>query len=320
MTDTPLDAETLLGEAHEPFEAALSDPTAGPLAVVGDPYGGRETVLDRAETRLDATRVRLDQNTGADAVEAALGDGPLVVDDCHQLYTRSVGGFEPLSSVLDALATADVPVVTGWNSYAWSYLDAVRDIETAFSTRTDVEGLSATQLLEFIRSKEASLPEFRRDELDEALLMTQEISLGSTGRTVSVPMPNREAIEARRADRPDPSDAVFERLADLSNGDPGTALALWKRHHDAEILRPSALEVPTTDETFDREAAFCLRIILATERVARSTLSDRIGDRFDRLLGRFTRAGFVTVSNGVVQLDPAAVPTVAKITERGRIL
>jgi len=77
------------------------------------------------------------------------------------------------------------------------------------------------------------------------------------------------------------------------------------------------MTVPEPDRDLNREEAFCLRIVLAKERVKREQLSTII-DTLDRVLGRLSRAGLVTVEDDIVELVPAAVPAAAATaTERG---
>ncbi|MFC6990250.1 hypothetical protein ACFQJD_18910 [Haloplanus sp. GCM10025708] len=84
------------------------------------------------------------------------------------------------------------------------------------------------------------------------------------------------------------------------------------------MVRPSDVGATGTDLSFDREEAFCLRIVLSKERVERAELAAVVDADLDRVLPRFVREGVVTVSDGVVALDPAAVPTAATATERRR--
>lgn len=313
-----LDAETLLGDDSDDFEAALSVPGQS-IAVVGEPYGGRSTVLESARRRLDARRLDVGPEDDPGAAIDAVGSGPLVVDGCQHLFAREVGGFGPLVGFLEALAGAGATVVTGWNSYAWSYLAAVEDIETAVPTVATVDGLAADRLAGVIRRSVDTLPTFRRDDLDESLLTVRRRPL-PRGRTIPIPAPNRAAIEARWADRPSPQDAVFERLAAASNGNPGAALALLERCRNGDEIRPSDVRLPTTGLSIDREAALCLRIVLATERVRRGWLADRFDGSIDRLLGRFARSGLLVRDGDLVGIEPGGVPAAIAITDRERIL
>ncbi|ACM56581.1 hypothetical protein [Halorubrum lacusprofundi] len=72
-----VDVPTLLGDDHEAFEAVLSGEKTGPVAVVGDPFSGRGSVLDRAVRDLDATRVSLDPGDGVDQTRARINGGQL---------------------------------------------------------------------------------------------------------------------------------------------------------------------------------------------------------------------------------------------------
>lgn len=138
---------------------------------------------------------------------------------------------------------------------------------------------------------------------------------------MSVPIPTVSpvAVRALFSDGDlDPADVTFGRLATVSNGNLGVATAIWETRQGTEV-RPSDVAVPTSDRNLDREEAFCLRIVLAKERVDRAQLS-AIVDELDRVLGRLSRDGLVTVEDGIVELVPAAVPAAAAATERGRIL
>jgi hypothetical protein len=159
MTATPatlseslsgLEYATLLDDP-EALETALES-ADGPIAVVGAPFAGRSRVLDRAEQVLDATRTRFEPAGDHETLVEGLGDGPLVIDDCQHLYDRRIGGFEPLSVTLDALAGTSSPVVTGWNAHAWSYLDAVRDIGDVSADQFLVWKLKPEEIASFLLS------------------------------------------------------------------------------------------------------------------------------------------------------------------------
>lgn len=320
--DPGLDAETLLDDTEQ-FDAVLDSSEPGPLAVVGDPFAGREVVLDRAAERLDATRVALDPGDGVDRIRAAIADGPLVVDNCQHLYRRVVGGFEPVEALLRTLATAEVLIVTGWNRYAWSYLARVRELDQAFGTCVDVGEVATERLAELLLSRYDSVPEFTADEPTPEGVVTvtrSDVTLG--GRTFSIPVPklNLSARSPPQSDTaPEPRDVVFERLAATADGNVGVATALWDATR-CDTVRPSDIGTQTVDLTLDRDETFCVRVLLAKERVERAELVDVIDDDVDRILGRLRRARLVSQSDGIVSLDPARVPAAVTSTDRSRIL
>lgn len=318
--ETP-DAAELLGEEYERFESVLAERRGEPIAVLGAPFAGRETVLDEAAARLDATRVRLDPGDSADAVRSALDDGPVVIDDCQHLYERRIGGFDALDGVLDALATAEATVVTGWNRYAWAYLAAVRDLDGGIPHRFEVGPVATERLAELLLARYEEMPRFVADDGTSGAITLRRRSVGWGEYAVSVPLPavNPAAVAGWGGGDPDPRDVVFERLAGVSGRNLGVATALWEGYRSAE-MRPSDVAAAGDDLDLDRETAFGLRIVLAKERVRQSELAEVLGDACDRVLGRLDREGLVEVGDEYVGLRPEAVPTAHAATERGRIL
>ncbi len=343
----PGPADLLDEPARETVDAVAGGDARGPLAVVGSPFAGRRAVLDHLADRLDATRVHVgpagpdpgggtggmeadDPDTGVDlrvrtgpdadepgreTADAIADGGATVVSGCHHLYTRRVGGFEPLDTCLDAVAGADSTVVTGWNRYAWTYLAAVRDLDRTVPERVEVGPLDAAALSELLLARYDDIPTFERDD-DLPLFTRRQVSVA--GVDLWLPALDRAALAARRGGDPDPRDVVFERLAAVSEGNVGVATTLWERARGSEV-RPS--DVPDVDQPgLDRETAFCLRVVLASERAHRADLAAVVGDDTERALGRLRRNDLVTVDGDWVALSPAAVPTAVAETERERIL
>lgn len=316
------DVATLLGDDHEAFEAALAGETAGPVAVVGDPFAGRGTVLDRAVRALDATRVTLEPDDGVETLRAAIDGGPVVVEGCQQLYERRVGGFEGLTAFLDELAGVDGTVVTGWNRYAWAYLEAVRDLGREFPVTVELRPLPADRIAELVLGRYDEMPTFAVDDPERGgLVVTTRHEIGWRDRSVSVPVPSVHPTAFRQLfanGEVDPEDVAFGRLAAVSKGNIGVATAIWEASRTSE-LRPSDIAVPAASRGLDREEAFCLRLVLSKERADRAQLA-AVVDELDRVLGRLARDGLVTVEDDLVELVPAAVPAASAASERGRIL
>lgn len=313
-----VDPAALLGEDIQPFERVLTGRAPGPLAVCGPPFGGRERVLALAADRLGADLLRLEPGDGAEAVLSALGDGPVVVDNGQHLYERRIGGFEPLETVMRAIVECEAPVVMGWNSYAWAYLARVRGVERTFAARAEIESLAADDLAALVLDRYDDVSAFLADESEHEGLYT----VGSYGiewrgfdLSIPVPIPIRAAVTTPfDADRVDPKDVVFERLAAVSEGNVGVATAIWETSRREE-LRPSDIVASGTDLNLDREEAFCLRIVLLKERVRRAELA-RIVDDTERVLGRLLRDDVLAVTDDVVRLEPTAVPSAVAETER----
>ena len=317
-----VDVPVLLGDDHEAFKAALSGEGTGPVAVVADPFSGRGSVLDRAVRDLDAPRVSLDPGDGIDRIRARINGGPVVIEDCQHLYERRIGGFEELSAFLDDLASVDATVVTGWNRYAWEYLAAVQALDREFPVTVEIQPLPAERIAELVVDRYDEMPAFVADDPERGgFVVTTRHEIGWRDWSVSVPVPmlSTAAVKDLFSDGDlGPKDVTFGRLAAVSNGNLGVAMAIWEARQGPEVC-PSDMTVPVSDRDLDPEEAFCLRIVLAKERVNREQLSTII-DTLDRVLVRLSRDGLVTVEDDIVELVPAAVPAAASATERGQVL
>lgn len=315
-TETAVGRSTPLDDPEE-FETALGE-AAGPLAVVGPPFAGRGRLLDDAVTELGAKRVRLSPRAEPEPVMEALDEGPLVIEGCHHLYHREIGGFDGLETVLDGLIGTTEPVVTGWNSYAWSYLDAVRDIGSLFVDHFEIPKRSSEELADVVSAHVDSLPAFRNDQLTGELVERRHITVGSTGRTVPVPVPNGERVHARVFGRRDPKQATFDRLADAATGNPGVALALWDHAVSDGTITPGDIQPPSVD--VDREGAFVLRLLLEREHVNRQWLTRRFDSGVTPLLERLAREGIVSIDGSSVRLEPVGVPAAVTASETWRVV
>ena len=316
------DTETLLGEDSERFGAVLDGAEPGPLAVVGPPYSGRGRVLDAAAERLDARRIALEPGAGADPVLDALGSGPLVIEGCHHLYERRIGGFEPLRAVRATLPEADGPVVTGWNATAWAYLTATRDLERSFPAVVTVDALDG-ETVAAILDAAVTLPACRLDDSGpDPVVSTRGVTLSVRGRAFTLPVPTvqRSRLSAALADDDaDPMAAVFDRVTAAADGNLGVAAAILHRCAE-DVLRPGDVSPAGAGLEFDGDERFCLRLLLGGELTRRETLGEIVGEGTAPILARFSREGLVAADDTFVRLLPAAVPTVTRAVTRGRIL
>jgi len=310
-----VDPQALLGDDGT-FESVLDGDRSGPTAVVGPPYSGRERLLDAAADRLDARHVRLAPDTDPSGLFERLGEEPLVIGNCQHLFDRRIGGFAPLAEFTESLAGVRTPVVTGWNATAWTYLDAVRTLERSFPTRVEIDPLDAAAIADVVSTRRP-LPDCRRDGTErdrEATVERRTIRLGD--RELAVPIPRLPTIGSDRSTA-DPTDAVFERLTSVADGNLGVATAIFWRCSD-EVLHPGDVSPVGVDLDFDDDERFCLRLLSGSELASRPTLRSIVGEEFGEILGRFDREGLVVVGDERVRLLPAAVPTAT--SQGGRIL
>lgn len=286
------------------------------VAVVSEPYAGRGVLMDAVEAMLgeEATRVSFSSVVEEDLPDFS-GQEVLLVENCHYLYTREIGGFEVLDRFLDLISASNALFVTSWNRYAWDYLAAVRDVDDGFATTVAIPSLTAEQMAALLSSNYAeTLPEFVQTE-DAGRVKTIDVGRRDVrtpgGSTISVPVPelNLEYLTSRSLSRDDDVDdveaVVFQKIAQLSNGNPGVATTLWEQSvRDGEIA-PAYVEDVDQELDIDDDEAFVLEVLLAKGRMARSKLAEVLTDiPVHRVLLSLSEQGIIEIDEETASIDP----------------
>jgi hypothetical protein len=348
----------------------LDDGVGGNVAVVSDPYAGRESLLAYAESLLDGEVVRVDLeptaadgtgpelpepdelgtdgngngntdvdgdgNTDADGDEGTDADtddttaaGALIVANCHYLFERRIDGFAALDDFLDRIALSETLVVTTWNRYAWSYLDAVRDVGDTFPTTVEIPRLDAEEIATVVEAHFGpDLPEIvdtgSAGRVKTVVFDSWRVGL-PRGRSLAVPYPKfnpawtaswsvtgeSEGLEA----------VTFEKLRRVSVGNPGVALAVWEESVVDGQIAPGYIEAFATDLDLDDDAATLLWTVVAQESVGIDRLIALFENRpVAAVVQRLVERGFVTVDDDRVTVPPRALhPAVVALERRGML-
>lgn len=310
----------LFGDIDEAVQAHL-DGRGSNVAVVAEPFAGGEVLLDYAEETFGAAAKRVSFDDVVEEVPDFSGYEVVLADNCHYLYTREVGGFALLDEFLERAAISDALFVTSWNRYAWEYLTPVRDVDEVFPRVVRVPPLDAGGIADLLLSNYATtMPEFV--ETGEAGRV-KTIGFGFRplrfpgGRRVSVPVPelNVEYLTSRALSRADDvhntQAVVFDKIARLSNGNPGVATTIWERSLEDDEIAPAYVEAADTDLNIDDDEAFVLEVLLAKGRVSLSRLSEVIDQLpVDRHVQSLAGQGLVMVDDDDVSIDPEALHAV----------
>jgi hypothetical protein len=307
----------LFGALDDAIEAHLSDRGSN-VAVVAEPLAGRDVLLDYAEETLGVAARRITFDGVVDELPAFGSHEVVLVDDCHYLYTRDVGGFDRLDAFLQRAAVSSAMFVTSWNRYAWEYLTAVRDVDEVFPEDVAVPALSSGEMADLLLSNyAATMPEFV-DTGEAGRVKTIGIDRETVAlpgdRSVAVPVPelNVEYLTSRalsRSERVQNTQAVvFEKITRLSNGNPGVATTIWERSRRGEEIAPAYVEGAAPDLDIDDEEAFVLEVLLAKGTVSLSTLSSVLQQLpVDRLVQSLASRDLVVAEADTVSIDPEAL-------------
>lgn len=256
------------------------------VAVVAEPYAGRDVLLEYAEDQFGAAAGHVTFEslvTDPGALEFPNRE-VVVVEGCHYLYSRRIGGFDVLDAFLDRIANADALFVTAWNKWAWDYLAAVRDVDRAFPVQVDVPRLEPEAISALVREHVDDAPTFVESD-GHGRVKTVDFDRASVdvaGREVSVPVPtlNVEYLTARDMGEEygETERVVYEKLARLAEGNPGVALALWDRAIRGGEMSPAFLDDREAPLDLDDDEAMTLTSVLTNERLAMPTLGEILPD------------------------------------------
>lgn len=313
-----------LGHLFDAMEAAVEahvEDRGTNVAVVAEPFAGRDLLLDYVEETFGLAARRVTFDAVVDELPSFEGHEVVLVDDCQYCYTREVGGFAVLDAFLDRAAVSDALFVTSWNRYAWEYLTAVRDVDEVFPEVVTVPPLDAEGMADLLLSNYATtMPAFvetgeagRVKTLDVG---RREVGLGG-GRTVALPVPelNLEYLTSRTLSRSeavqDTQAVVFDKIARLSNGNPGVATTIWERSRRDGEIAPAYVDARDIDLDVDDDEAFVLEVLLAKGWLSLSALSS-ILDQLpaDRLVQSLAEQGLVLVEDDTVSVEPEALHAV----------
>jgi hypothetical protein len=312
----------------------LDDGVGGNVAVVSDPYAGRDSLLAYAESLLDGEFVRVDldpsaaDGTGPDLPDAGADAGALVVTNCHYLFERRIDGFAALDAFLDRIALSETLVITSWNRHAWSYLDAVRDVGDTFPTVVAIPRLDAEEIATVVEAHYGpDLPAF--------------VDTGSAGRVKTVVFDSwrvgvRERSVAIPYPKPNPAwtaswsvtgedegveAVVFEKLRRVSAGNPGVALAIWEESVVEGEIAPGYVEAFEPGLALDDDAAVLLWTVLAQESVGIDRLAALFAERpVEAVVQGLVERGLVAVEGDRVTVPPRALYPAAVALERRGVL
>ncbi|RAL23806.1 hypothetical protein DL240_06535 [Lujinxingia litoralis] len=189
----------------------------------------------------------------------------IVIDDCHHLFLRHIGGFRAVDLFLDVVHISDDHHfwVLVFNRFAWSYLNRVRARKHYFGQVYEVGPWSEHEIQQLVRARDA--------RIDLPISFTDLVIAHQSGELTY------EVIKT--------ANGYFRLLHEFCQGNPRVALTFWLRSLRLDALgrlqvglfsRPSAAVQQTlTDQYLFALAAIVQHGSLNAEQVARITNAER---------------------------------------------
>ncbi len=322
-----------IARIHEAIGAYTGEASSH-IAVIAEPFAGQQVMMEQI-TRYYPHRVThlpfysVVRNT--DFLDAMRRTEEIVLmERCHFLALRRVGGFAMLEAFLDFLSTSEKLFITGWNAFAWSYLNSVIGIEKNLPVvirlpRIDDETLKAMILSRYdhpIRFVDDTPPQEKsRLSIQQHLVRVPFLNDPIRLPWIAVSTENGPGGDAADAGAA-AADAVFSRINNLAQGNYGVALRIWERSIEGDTVRMSRIPALPCSVSLTTDEAFLLTIILSMESISVGDLKAIAHPEIDleQVLYRLRIQGLVEEERENYQVKPEALHCVSAHLKKIRMV
>jgi hypothetical protein len=304
--------------------------TRSNVAVIAEPFAGRTTLVQGVQRSREEKISYIPYYSIISGkgflTEIEKAESIVILDNCHFLAQRKVGGFDMLDEFLRFLINSDKLFITTWNSFAWAYLDRVMKISAFFPVTVQIPQISGENIKQMILSQyDIPLRFVSHEELPNDKLIsrvTRTVLFPFSSQRKEIPWIRINLGSSRRKERKAVEDLVFDRLNKIANGNPGVARIIWERYlSPPEIVLENIPDLPCVVD-LDINETFLLFTILSMESIQEHDLLEIAGPEFpmEKALYRLRSAELVQEKKGYYSTRPEALRCVAEYLKRGRMV
>lgn len=312
------------------------------VAVIAEPLGGKTTLINEIE-KLNLSRATKITFSGIirDKEEISPpGDTKRVVilDNCHFLYMRRVGGFDVFYEFLNMVSSQNRIFITTWNAFSWKYLNEAFRLEKYFPVIIPVPALEKDNFKDLLlrRYEKGEIKFGNGDEAKvEALVYIENypLELVSLGRKVYIPVPkinfsylknrlfNREGKEKKEEETAE--SRLFGEIYRESKGNPGIALRIWELGLHYPHIGPDDIPHFSHDIMLEQEESFALELILSYQGLRKNEIVDIISSelRTNEILFQLWNQRLIFKhEDGSFRVRPEALRSVIAYLEKLRLV
>lgn len=306
------------------------------LAIIAEPFAGKTSILDiiEKENANIISRISVQSiidNKGKLATYLKLNK-IVMIDDCHFLYMRKIGGFSILEAFLNSIsANNDHLFITAWNLFSWNYLEEAANIGIHFPIQIILPKLKDSEI------KECILSAYGPDEIifvndvegyDEKIIeiIKHPVVIKVFHKTINIVFPkiNFSVLKTKfqkAEDEIDTKDLIFKKINRISNGNPGIAEAVWEKNLVYPNVKLSQFEHISSNIDLNYNESFILSNILAMRIVNKDNLSDILDDpHIDTSLFRLLQQGLIEMDDGTCSIKPEAIRNSVEFLQKLRLV
>jgi hypothetical protein len=309
----------------ERLQNALADFEAGKksdVALIAEPFAGRTTLVNTVEklTAQAITKVSLSalaKNEKAFTIPKQ-SKGIVIVDNCHFLYRRTIGGFQLLDKFLETVVSSDNLFITTWNIFSWNYLEEVVNISRFFPVQINLPKFSTAEIKELILAQYGQnelefVDDSKPEEKRIVTTMRYPIALKMFEKTISIPFFHIDFARikfhlSRKEETKKAEDIILELIQRSANGNPGVARMIWEKSLTYPTIKPSYVKECSFKIDLDYTESFALYLILSMEALTEEELATITGEReLEKTLHRLVQQQLITMDHEFYTLNPEAL-------------
>lgn len=325
----PDETEQLLHAIDEGLSGKIRN-----IAIISEYLAGREELISKVEDahagrikRITLTETQSDLSILSNNTDADI----IIVENCRFIFRRMIHGFHLLDEFIEILSRKEKIWITTWNIHTWRYLIAVKDIGSLFGKHIELKRKSEPDIRKIILSHQLSSIFYIVDPP-----VPRRMVLIKKQKNFTIPIINKTigfsyyslrwrllaAILRNKSQDLEPSELIFERLYQISNGNPGVALQIWQEASDAWEIRLSSLKPPTLPGISDPDTAYILSLIMSYEDVHISNLKQALPSEINLnlIISKLRDKELVILKNERVQIKPIALAEITKELRRIRMV
>ena len=303
------------------------------IAIVADPFAGQHNLAQQIhreyKDRMSSLPFFSVVTTRDFLSNFYQAEDMVLVERCHFLALRKIGGFAMLEEFLDYLSTTEKLLITTWNSFAWSYLDEVKKISSFFPVVIKLPKMERNTLKNHILSEYEQEITFIDDTTHE-----EEPLFSPTTRTLTIPF-REEPFEVpwikltlrsrnmlKNGAQMPPEDVVFDKINRIAEGNFGVARRLWERTITDHTVKMSAVPATPCAVDLNISQAFLATIILSMESIKLTDLAEIAGPEIDieQTLYQLANLGLVERDREYYQVKPEALNCVIDHLRKKRMV
>ncbi|MBN2733482.1 MAG: hypothetical protein JXQ82_01315 [Methanomicrobiaceae archaeon] len=305
------------------------------IAVISEPFSGIDYILDKimGDNSQNISNIKLFSPMREKDFFSNFytPKNIILLRNCQYLYTRQYGGFDVIEAFLDKISSTEKLFLTGWNKFAWNYLNEISDIENLFPVKIIVPELDSKSLMNLtmsnINEKITFIDDRDLSEIEKFCTLEKckiNVPFSQKKMDIRIIKFNFKALtkEKNVKTMEETQTEVFQKITKLAGGKYDVAQKIWtKSLKDNEIRLSRIPELPPA-KTPDLDESFVLSIIISMDSVSYDELLQIAGPDINliQIIYRLVNSRLIEKSGNDYKINPEAVNLIIANLRKNRMV